>query len=70
MKIQVQPIYELTCRATHALIQQFGIVGTIRFLNQLRAGSGNYTEERENMFRDKSVKDIIAEIKFQRAKVN
>lgn len=70
MKIQVQPIYELTCRATHVLIQQFGIVDTIRFLNQLRAGSGNYTAERENMFRDKSVKDIIAEIKLQRAKVN
>ena len=66
MSAQIQPISELTYRATNALIKEFGVVDTIRFLNQFRAGSGNYTMEREQLFRGMSVKDIVKEIKAQR----
>ena len=66
MSVHIQPISELTHRATDTLIQQFGVVDTIRFLNQFRAGSGNYTMEREHLFEGMSVKDIVAEIKAQR----
>ena len=39
---------------------------TIRFLSQFRVGTGNYTEERERLFQDMTVKDIVREIKTQR----
>ena len=66
MSAQIQPIAELTHRATNALIKEFGVVDTIRLLNQFRAGSGNYTMEREQLFQGMSVKDIVKEIKAQR----
>ena len=68
MSIQIQPIARITHRATHALIQELGVVDTIRFLNQFRVGSGNYTAEREQLFEGMSVKDIVAEIKARRTK--
>jgi hypothetical protein len=61
----IQPISEVTQRATNTLIKELGIVDTIRFLNQFRAGAGNYTEERHQLFKGMSVKDIVGEIKAQ-----
>lgn len=66
MSVHIQPISELTHRATHALIQELGVVDTIRFLNQFRVGSGNYTVERDQLFEGLSVKDIVSEIKARR----
>lgn len=62
----LQPISDVTQRATNALIKEIGVVDTIRFLNQFRAGAGNYTIERHQLFKGMSVKDIISEIKAQR----
>jgi hypothetical protein len=66
MSVHIQPIAELTHRATHALIQELGVVDAIRFLNQFRVGSGNYTAEREQLFVGMTVQAIVAEIKAQR----
>ena len=66
MSTQIEPISELTHRAINALIREFGVVDTIRFLNQFRTGSGNYTAEREQLFQGMSVKDIVNDIKVQR----
>ncbi len=66
MTTHLQPISEVTQRATNALIREIGVVDTIRFLNQFRAGAGNYTIERDQLFKGMSVKDIIREIKGQR----
>lgn len=66
MTTHVQPISEVTQRGTSALIKEIGAVDTIRFLNQFRAGSGNYTMDRDKLFEGLSVKDIIREIKAQR----
>jgi hypothetical protein len=41
-------------------------VDTIRFLNQFRAGSGDYTAEREDLFRGMSVEDVIDDIRAKR----
>lgn len=46
MTAQHQPMSEVTQRATDILIKEIGVVDTIRFLNQFRAGTGNYTLER------------------------
>ena len=69
MNAQIQPIAELNRRATDALVREVGIANTLRFLNQFRIGSGDYTAERDQLFSDMSVKDIIREIKAQRGKV-
>lgn len=66
MSIHFQPLSEITNRAKSALIQELGVVDTLRFLNQFRAGSGDYTAEREQLFKGESVKSIIASIKAQR----
>jgi hypothetical protein len=66
MTIHVQRISEVTQHATDTLIKEIGVVDTIRFLNRFRAGNGNYTEERKQLFKDMSVKDIITDIKSQR----
>ncbi len=66
MSALIQPLVELNQRATEVLVREVGIVDTIRFLNQFRAGSGNYTTEREQLFKGMSVMDIVNEIKSQR----
>ena len=40
-----------------------GIVDTVRFLNQFTKGHGNYTEEREALFKDMTLAEILAAIK-------
>ncbi|HET7369838.1 MAG TPA: hypothetical protein VFK45_03255 [Gammaproteobacteria bacterium] len=59
MSVQIRPIAALKQHAIHSLIQDVGVVDTIRFLNQFRTGSGDYTAEREQHFRGMSVKDIV-----------
>ncbi len=66
MNAQIQPIAELNRRATNALVREVGIVNTLRYLNQFRTGGGDYTVERDQLFGDMSVKDIIRDIKAQR----
>ena len=66
MNAQIQPIMELNRRATDALVREVGVVNTLRFLNQFRAGSGDYTAERDQLFNGLSAKDIIREIRAQR----
>lgn len=66
MSARIQPISTVNYRATAALIREIGVVDTIRFLNQFRTGSGDYTAERKELFRDMSVKDVIDDIKAKR----
>jgi hypothetical protein len=62
----IQPIADVTNRAKHVLIQELGVIDTMRFLNQFRMGDGDYTVERESLFKNDSVKSIVADIKAQR----
>jgi hypothetical protein len=66
MTVRIQSIADINLRANQALIGELGVVDTIRFLNQFRAGSGDYSVERESLFRDMTAKEIIAEIKSRR----
>ena len=69
MTTHVQPIFDITQRGTNALIKEIGVVDTIRFLNQFRAGSGNYAKDRDKLFEGLSVKDIVSEIKANRKRL-
>lgn len=66
MSVHMLPMSELTNRARTALVQELGIIDAMRFLNQFRAGNGDYTVEREPLFEGESVKSIVAAIKAQR----
>ena len=63
MIVPARPLAELTERAIHILSREIGVANTMRFLGQFATGSGNYTEEREALFRDLTLDDIVAEIR-------
>jgi len=63
MNIQAKPLNEITRNAIDLLSKEMGIADTVRFLNQFTTGYGNYTEEREALFKGMTLDDILAEIK-------
>lgn len=68
MSAHLDPIAQVTQRATDALVRELGVIDTIRFLGQFRVGSGDYTIQRQALFEGMSVQDLAAQIKAQRAK--
>jgi len=63
MNVQTKPLSEITREAIDLLSKEMGIVDTVRFLNQFTTGYGNYTEERESLFKDLTLDDILATVK-------
>ncbi len=61
-----KPLTEITHEAIHILCKEIGLVNTIRFINQFTIGYGNYAEERDRLFGDLSLGEIISEIKQAR----
>jgi hypothetical protein len=64
--VDTTPLVEITEKALEVLIRELGLAKTLRFVGQFTAGYGNYTEEREQMFADMTLDDILSEIKRQR----
>ncbi len=62
----MRPLIEVNQEAIHLLYRELGVVDAIRFLRQFTQGYGNYTQEREDMFADKSLENITDEIENQR----
>ena len=63
MNVQQKPLSEITRHAIDLLSKEMGIVDTVRFLTQFTKGYGNYTEERETLFKDLTLDDILATMK-------
>jgi hypothetical protein len=63
MNTQIMPIAQITQQATQVLVRELGAVNTIRFLNQFRAGQGDYTLEREQLFAEASLDEILSNLK-------
>ena len=70
MSAHLDPIAQVTQRATDALVRELGGVDAIRFIGQFRAGSGDYTAQRQALFKDVSVQELAAQIKAQRTKTD
>jgi len=70
MSAHLNPIAQVTRRATDALVRELGVVDAIRFLGQFRAGSGDYTAQRQALIGGISVQELAAQIKAQRAKTD
>lgn len=66
MTVELRPLAEITDEALSILFREMGIANTIRFLNQYTTGHGNYTEERDALFADMTLDDLVAAIKQQR----
>ena len=69
MIADTKPLAEITAQALRLLYQQMGVVDTVRFISQFTAGYGNYTEEREMLFGDMTLDDIIAAIKRKKSQL-
>lgn len=70
MSIQPKPLSEVTQQAIDLLFKEIGIVNTVRFLNQFTTGYGNYTEEREALFKDLTLDEIVVAVGKMRDKGN
>lgn len=64
--IAERPLTELTRDAIRILYRELGVIETVRFLRQFTNGYGNYMVEREAMLGQKSVDELLAEIKQRR----
>jgi hypothetical protein len=59
MSSQTKSLNQITQQAIEVLSKEIGIASTVRFLNQFTTGYGNYTEERENLFKDLTLDEIL-----------
>ena len=66
MTVQEKALSEITKEALEVLSKEIGIANTIRFINQFTIGYGNYTQEREQIFEDMTLDEILNEIKKMR----
>lgn len=57
---------EIRKEGLKALVERLGVVGAIRFLQQFEIGEGDYTKDREKFLDDKSVDELVEEIKRRR----
>lgn len=66
MIAELRPLAEITQTAFNVLYREIGVVNTVRFINQFTTGYGDYTKEREQLFVDLTLDDLVTEIKRQR----
>lgn len=65
MITDIKPLVEINQQAIRLLYQELGVVDTVRFLKQYTAGFGDYTQEREVLFKNKTLDEITSEIEKQ-----
>ncbi|MEW5930000.1 MAG: hypothetical protein AB1941_21300 [Gemmatimonadota bacterium] len=63
MSAPAKPLAEVTQHAIRVLSREMGVADTLRFLNQFATGTGNYTEEREELFGKVSLDEILGSIR-------
>ncbi|MDP3047489.1 MAG: hypothetical protein Q8O07_08440 [Chloroflexota bacterium] len=66
MTVQTRPLAEITAEALRVLYREIGIVNTVRFVGQFTTGYGNYTLERDRIFADMTLDDIVTDIRRRR----
>jgi len=66
MSTEMRPLIEINLQAINLLYKELGVVDAVRFLKQFTPGYGNYTEEREILFANKSLDEILSEIEKRR----
>jgi hypothetical protein len=64
--VKHRPIAEINEKAFNVLFKELGPVDTARFLAQYGVAKGDYTKEREELYADMTLEDIVSEIKRRR----
>jgi hypothetical protein len=67
MVVQTRPLAEVTHTAIHVLCREIGLADTMRFVGQFTVGYGDYTAERDELFKDMTLDDMIAAIRQRRS---
>jgi len=67
MVVQARPLAEVTQAAIRVLCTEIGLADTMRFVGQFTVGYGDYTAERDELFKDMTLDDMIAGIKQRRS---
>ena len=62
MTVETRPLAEVTRKAIEVLSRELGPADTLRFVNQFTTGFGDYTAERDALFGQETLDDIVAEI--------
>ena len=66
MITDTRPLIEINQQAISLLYKELGVIDAVRFLKQFTQGYGNYTQEREEIFANKSLENIVNEIEKRR----
>ncbi len=66
MITDTRPLIEVNQQAINLLYKELGVIDAVRFLKQFTQGYGNYTQERDVLFANKSLEDIVSEIEKRR----
>jgi hypothetical protein len=67
MSARRRPLTEVNHLAIRLLSEQIGVVDTLRFVSQFTTGHGNYTEDRDALFGQMTLEEIVAVIDARRA---
>ena len=60
----------MTQNALRVLFREIGLVDTMRFVGQFTVGYGDYTAERDELFSNMTLDDMITEIKLRQSQAN
>ena len=70
MVVQTKPLAEVTQTAIRVLCREIGPVDTMRFVGQFTVGYGDYTAERDELFGNMSLSEMIAAIKQKQSQAS
>jgi len=68
MITDTRTLIEINQQAISLLYKELGVVDAVRFLKQFTQGYGDYSQEREALFMNKSLDEIVSEIEKKRKK--
>ena len=69
MSVEYKPLVEINQEALRLLYKELGIVDAVRFLRQITRGFGDFTKEREDLYGEKGLEEILNEIERHRKSV-
>ncbi len=67
MTTLLKPLCEVNHQAIQLLAEHLGVADTFRFVNQFTTGHGDYTQERDALFNQLTLDDIVSAIEKRRA---
>ena len=66
MTTNILPLDQLNDEALQLLTRELGVANTARFIQQFTTGTGDYTVERRELFKDWTMDDIVEATKRRR----